>query len=102
MKAKDIHYEKLYYKSGDNIFNFDAYRSLASLYMKMVREHIIIINAALKLKDLDKRDMKTNENKGKERAIHNEQKRCPVNDEELHEGMKMAINAFKDNISLPI
>ena len=30
MEVKDIHYEKLYYKSGDDVLNFGAYGSLGS------------------------------------------------------------------------
>lgn len=51
METKDINYEQLFYKSANNdVFNFGAYGSLASRYMRMVRGEISIINAGLKLK----------------------------------------------------
>ena len=51
METKDINYEQLFYKSANNdVFNFGAYGSLASRYMRMVRGKISIINAGLKLK----------------------------------------------------
>ena len=54
LEAKDIDYEHLQYKSGDNkVFNFVKYGTLAGIYLKLTRRLITHNEAKLNLEHFE-------------------------------------------------
>ena len=75
MKANDIDYENLSYKSGGHEeFRLDAYGSLASLYLKLSRGKISLIKAESNLKDF-KNEIKSLDSKGVKKGSYKTNKK---------------------------
>ena len=86
LEGKEIGYNNLVYKSGDNeYFDFGKYGPLSSLYLRLVEGNISFKKAKLSLKEFIAEMNRLEKKKAKNHPI-------------LYKGMNLIIDVFEDNV----